>query len=240
MNGLLISLLASAAWAGPIGNPARTTSSGVVEVQAQIGQSFRPMDLDDSAGCTDNCTALDWTRGPGARLNLRPVDFLGLYGEVGRTTDIMNGTDHAARGVSFSGGGHLAMPGLGPRPALSARASFLETSTVDDEGAAASDNRTFYLEGAALLVLGNADDAGNVWMGPAAGLLVDHTFALYGDDPVSLVYKNRWPVGAVIGAEMVSPPVGQFLRARSPRMSAGIEVRAVDVWAANTWIGVSY
>lgn len=233
-------LLTAAATAGTIGNPGRTTETGVIGAQAAFAISAQTLDLENDPSCEENCAAIARVSGSGARISLRPIDALGLWGEATWATDVLEGADHSAKGPMFAGGGSLTLQRHGVKPALAARGQYLSTSsTVNDEGYS-SDNKSLSIEGAAFAVFGDDSGGGNLWLGPIATVFSTHDIAIYGDEGERLSYAPRIPVGAVIGGEMLSVPLGRYLRPHSPRMSAGLEARLIDSWGASGWIGVAY
>ena len=232
----------------PLGNPVRTAETGLIELQAVGGAVTDPVDVVSACDSDEgSCSASAYDRSGTFRLNLRPVDVLGVWADFGWHVDALTGLNHRATVTTAPAAGlHLAWPGKGFRPALSVRGSLLtsqNTDTDDDTGEVevTSEHRALQVDAALLGAWGASSGGVNVWAGPIAAVYDDHSVVdLETPTDVSIDLDSSLPVGLAIGGEAISDTIGSPWKPRSARVSTGLEFRLIDAWGVSAWMGLGW
>ncbi|GEM_PF-1889894 len=244
---LLLSMSLAHARAIPLGNPGRTASTGLVEVQAVGGATTDPVQVVSACDAEEgNCEANAYDRSGVARVNIRPHDAIGFWADFGFHVDAVSALRHSAViATGPSGGLHLAMPGTGIRPAFSVRGQLITSQNQErDEDTqdvvVTSEHRAIQVDAAALALWGSSEGGVNVWAGPVASVYDDHKVVNFDEEDISLDLSSTIPVGMSIGGEAISAKIGSPWKERSARLSVGLEFRAIDAWGTSGWIGVGW
>lgn len=233
---MLLLLTASSALAVPYQAPARTPEGGVLEASVALGGQRHTQTLTDCEG--DGCTVRETSWGPDLRLGLRPTDFLGVWVQGDLRTEDLEGGEHAGWRMGVDAGVHLTLPMDGLRPALSLQGSWQRSPVTGFDDADSTDS-ALRVEGALFAAWGNDADGFVAYGGPAVRLWQRRTVEI-GAEGVSYELKSWFPVGVVVGGEVVSDMLGLPWVSRTPRLAVGLEARGVDAWGLEAWVTLRY
>jgi hypothetical protein len=217
-------------------DPARTTQAGMLEVSLGLGGVRHFQNLKDCEG--DACSVYETSWGPDLRLGLRPTDFFGVWVQGDLRTENLAGGEHQGWLVGADAGIHLTLPRERLRPALSLQGSWHRSPLTGLEDAESTDT-ALRLEGALFLAWGDDFDGFIAYGGPAVRLWQSREVTI-ADDGVSYELESWFPVGVVLGGEVVSDMLGLPWVPRTPRLSAGLEARGIDAWGLEAWITLRY
>ena len=202
----------------------------------QLGGATRGRTL--GTGCDgERCESWSQAVQGELRVDVRPVDAVGLWGAAGLTRHELSGTGHAGLGMGWAVGGHAVLPLDGPRPALSLRYRRYDTRSGSKDDPR-TESSAWALDGSANLVLGHMDQGVVFWAGPTWTVREAASVQVHEDD-VQVDLDAKLPVGATLGAEFVSDPLGTPWK-RTPRVSFGAEVQGIDAWGLSGWMALSY
>ena len=244
--------------AAPVGNPTTGPDPGITALDAFADSEHSV--VTDSACSSGDCEGVRSSRVMGARLQLRPVQVLVLYADIGALTDSIPAAAYQATGWSAGAGLSLSVPissswhlGGALRYGVSAASQAGSTVTSNDDSSDDQDTEATQETG----IRQPSESSGSHLRLAAIGTWSpgDGRIAFYGGpcwqpifqldthletDDLEYTFALREPLGAVAGVELGSDPLGLPWARHQSVLRLGFELRRESGWGGGGWMGLVF